>query len=89
MTLYIPALQLVGISSETAAKVEVIALPVGRHLSLKAHGQTLVVLNGSAWVSFDGADFILRRGESVTLNTSPLSACVSAVGDKPVMLEVR
>lgn len=89
MTLYTPALQLVGISSETAAKVEVIALPVGRHLSLKAYGQTLVVLNGSAWVSFDGADFILRRGESVTLHTSPLTACVSAVGDKPVMMEVR
>ncbi len=88
MTLYNPTLQIVGISSETAAKVEVMALPAGRHLSLKANGQTLIVLSGSAWVTFKGEDFILRRGESLTLAGHAVDACISAVGNKPVMLEV-
>lgn len=91
MTLYTPAtsLQLVGISSETAATVEVIVVPVGRHQCIKAIGQTLIVLNGSAWVTFGGEDFILRQGDSLTLSAHPIDACLSTLGAKSVMLEVR
>lgn len=82
-------LRIFGMSSETAAKYEVISLPAGHNLRLKSQDQTLMVIGGCAWVSVGGEDVVLLHGDSLTLNKGRGDAYVSALGGKSVMFEVR
>jgi hypothetical protein len=51
-------------------------------------GQRLQVLAGSAWVTFAGGDFVLRKGDRLKLSKGRDPALVSAVGAGLTILEV-
>jgi quercetin dioxygenase-like cupin family protein len=51
-------------------------------------GQHLQVLTGRAWVTFDGADFVLRKGDRLTLASGSDPAVVSALGAGLTILEL-
>jgi hypothetical protein len=48
----------------------------------------LRVVSGRAWLTFAGRDVILRRGDREDLAPGPDTALVSALGCKPLVLEV-
>jgi hypothetical protein len=50
--------------------------------------QEIRVKSGSAWISWDGEDIVLGRGESLSLLPRKDAAVVSAVGHWPLVLEV-
>lgn len=51
-------------------------------------GQRLFVLTGSAWVTFTGGDYILRKGDRVVLGRGDDPALVSALGKGLTILEL-
>lgn len=53
-----------------------------------SYGEVRVV-SGSAWVTMNGRDMFLVRGERVSLDSSEDMALVSALGKAPLILEVR
>ena len=46
------------------------------------------VLSGTAWITVDGQDIILRSGEKVSLPSSNNFALISALTPLPLVLEV-
>lgn len=57
--------------------------------SLPARGQTLHMVSGRAWVTLDGQDLIALTGEHVTLTKSSDIAVISALGERPLVFEIR
>jgi hypothetical protein len=51
-------------------------------------GQHLHVLTGNAWVTFAGSDFVLSKGQSMTLWRGADPAVVSALGAGLTILEL-
>ena len=51
-------------------------------------GQRMQVLTGHAWVTFAGADFVLRKGDRLELVPGSDPALVSAVGAGLTILEL-
>jgi hypothetical protein len=51
--------------------------------------RNLIVVFGIAWVSFGGADKILRQGESMELPLGTNDAIVSAATKEPAMIEIE
>lgn len=52
---------------------------------LKAQNQVLQVVSGTAWVSVNGQDFVLKSGEAVTLEKGgDAVVAVSGLFGKPV-----
>ncbi len=54
----------------------------------RRNGQRMQVLTGSAWVTFAGADFVLRKGDRLDLVPGSDPALVSAVGAGLTILEL-
>jgi hypothetical protein len=61
----------------------------GEVFRLPAECRGLRVVSGKAWVTFDGRDIVMNRGERTVLGEHGHPALVSALGRKPVILEVR
>lgn len=49
----------------------------------------LQVVSGQAWITQADKDIILRSGECAALNPSKDSVLVSALGNKPLIMEAR
>lgn len=54
----------------------------------RRRGQRMQVLTGSAWVTFAGADFVLRKGDKLDLAPGSDPALVSALGAGLTILEL-
>jgi hypothetical protein len=53
----------------------------------KRESQVLRVVSGTAWVSMDGEDVILKPGEEIKLSHGRYSAVVSSADDEPLVYE--
>jgi quercetin dioxygenase-like cupin family protein len=56
---------------------------------LNNSAQTIRILSGSAWVTYDGKDIVLRKGRNIYLPVTTFPALLSAFGKAPVSFEVR
>lgn len=65
----------------TLQKDEVMKLPKGY--------REVQVLSGTAWISIEKKDIILKSGEKVTLPSSKELAVISALSKGPALLEVQ
>ena len=54
----------------------------------RRRGQRMQVLTGRAWVTFAGADFVLRKGDRLELVPGSDPTLVSAVGAGLTILEL-
>jgi len=71
-----------------APLIERINLTENQHLTLSHKVNFVRVLNGSAWISYQGKDIVLKSGEMLELEPGRDITIVSALGHKPVELEV-
>jgi hypothetical protein len=51
--------------------------------------QRIQILSGCAWLTQAGQDFILPRGEKISLESAKDSALISALGQTPLVFEIR
>ncbi|HSD85723.1 MAG TPA: hypothetical protein VLG46_17805 [Anaerolineae bacterium] len=55
---------------------------------MKSNYRGLRVRSGRAWVTLNGHDLVLKRGEEVALETRHDEAVVSSVGQAPLVIEL-
>lgn len=55
----------------------------------KRESQLLHVVSGTAWVTMDGNDILLKAGQDVKLSRGKYNAVVSNVGHVPVVYEIK
>ena len=55
---------------------------------LKPQNQTIHIIKGSAWLSFQGKDHVLRAGDAFSLHKDPYVAVISALGNTPLVYEL-
>jgi len=60
-------------------------LEPGEALSLTRSGQTLRVVSGSAWITFDGQDTTLLAGQEMILEPGKNAAVISALEEEPLV----
>ena len=53
----------------------------------KRESQVLRVISGSAWVTMDGEDVVLKPGDEFKLSRGKYDAVVSPTGDEPLVYE--
>jgi quercetin dioxygenase-like cupin family protein len=61
----------------------------GEVYHLHKQAQVVRVLSGSAWITFDMKDIVLRKGRNVYLPASEFPTLLSAVGQSPVVFEIQ
>lgn len=57
---------------------QILELAPGTAKSITRHGQTVEVIHGSLWVSFDGGDVFARAGERLVLPAGEDAAVLSS-----------
>jgi hypothetical protein len=66
-----------------------LALLYGEQLCFPSRSEWLIkVISGIAWISFGGEDFYLTSGESLAVPKVKNGAIISAMGEKPVFIEI-
>ena len=63
-------------------------LAYGETVSITRAGQTLRVVSGNAWITFDGEDKTLLAGQHMVLEPGGDVAVVSALGDEPLVYRI-
>lgn len=58
-------------------------------LSLGLRGQTLEVVAGCAWISWNGEDILLSAGARLTFGASFDHAVISAMRRSPVIFDIK
>ncbi len=53
----------------------------------KRESQVLRIVSGSAWVTMDGEDIVLKPGDEMKLSRGEYNAIVSPTGDEPLIYE--
>ncbi|MDX2140442.1 MAG: hypothetical protein SF123_20330 [Chloroflexota bacterium] len=65
---------------------QIVELPAGTAKSIVRHGQTVEVIHGGLWVSFDGVDVFAQVGERLVLPAGIDAAVMSSsTGDRVVV----
>jgi hypothetical protein len=59
------------------------------HRMLVRQPTRLRVLRGTAWITHDGKDIVLQPGQKVQLDASQEGTLVGALGDVPLVFDVR
>jgi hypothetical protein len=66
-----------------------LALLEGDLIRLPRHVSSMTVLSGTAWVTYKGEDFVLGRGQSLSVGPRLCGAAlVSPLGDSALFLEL-
>jgi hypothetical protein len=50
--------------------------------------QVLLVVSGQAWLSLDGTDLVLGRGEAIRLRPRGGKVVISSLGSQPLVCEI-
>jgi hypothetical protein len=61
----------------------------GEVFHLPKANQKIHILSGCAWLTVAGRDIILPRGEKISLGQAKDFAVISALGQSPLVFEVR
>jgi hypothetical protein len=56
---------------------------------LDTTAQVVRVLAGSAWLTYNGQDMVLRKGRNIFLPATNLPSLMSAIGQSPVVFEIQ
>lgn len=80
-----------SINNATEIAVELVELKPRQSAYLEPEAQHLVVIDGVAWLTMDGKDYIVKAGESCALipNADGFPICISALGGKSVTYVIR
>jgi hypothetical protein len=87
MTLLFQAVERKGACSQSDTALRLVLLP-GEVLSVPPTRGTLRVLSGTAWVSLEGKDLFLCRGEFIDITRRADPPVVSGLGRDPLLFEV-
>ncbi len=71
----------------TNSQLRVMLLP-GEVQQVKPNYRGLRVRSGRAWVTVNGCDLVLKRGEEITLEMPHDAAVVSPLGHAPLVVEL-
>lgn len=55
---------------------------------LESNAQTLHVVAGRAWLTYQGEDHVLRRGDAFSLKKRGSAAVISPIDEQPLVYEV-
>ena len=66
-----------------------IYLKRGNVHSIRRESQVVRVLSGCAWITFDGQDVFLKRGEKTCLPPGEDTALISAMGNSPLVFSIE
>jgi len=72
-----------------AVRPDAVQVNPGDVYRLNTAAQMIRILSGSAWITYDGKDVVLRKGRNVYLPATTFPALLSASGKAPVVFEVR
>jgi hypothetical protein len=76
-------------SQTSKAKTQLrVMLMRGEVQSVKSNYRGLRVRSGRAWVTLNGRDLVLKRGEEVALEVRHAAAVVSPLGHTPLVIEL-
>ncbi|CAG0928571.1 hypothetical protein TFLX_00938 [Thermoflexales bacterium] len=76
-------------SQMSSAKTQLrVMLMRGEVQSVKSNYRGLRVRSGRAWVTLNGRDLVLKRGEEVALEMRQAAAVVSPLGYTPLVIEL-
>ena len=56
---------------------------------LDTAAQVVRIVSGSAWITYNGQDMVLRKGRNVYLPPTSMPSLMSAIGHNPVVFEVQ
>jgi hypothetical protein len=70
------------------ATSEMIILGKGDLYRLQSAPHAIRVLSGTAWVTQDFSDVILKKGEQSLLTAGKYDILVSAIGSSPLVMEI-
>ena len=57
--------------------------------TIKRAGQTLRVIAGKAWITFDGEDRLVLAGQEIVLEPDLDAAIMSALGDESLVYRIN
>ncbi|MBZ0316635.1 MAG: hypothetical protein K8L91_09470 [Anaerolineae bacterium] len=80
---------LTSVKMESA--VELVELKPHRNAFIEANSQQLVVVDGVAWVTMNGEDYVVKAGDYCLLTPGKdrFPVCVSPLGGKPVTYALK
>ncbi len=75
-------------SPSTVTTLIRVMLMKGETYRVEPHQRGLRVRAGQAWVTLNGCDFVLKRGDEIAVESKHDFAVVSALGRTPVVIEM-
>ena len=79
----------IGRNGVGANKASIHCLKDGQPFSVERRNQVLRVLSGKAWLTFDGKDFVLERGQKLRLSPGRDRAVISGLGSESLLFDMR
>ncbi|GIK63063.1 MAG: hypothetical protein BroJett018_08570 [Chloroflexota bacterium] len=78
-------------TSQMESVVELVELKPHRNAFIEANSQQLVVIDGAAWVTMNGEDYVVKAGDFCVLapGKDRFPVCVSPLGGKPVTYALK
>jgi|SRR5690606_32876581 hypothetical protein len=71
-----------------APLTERLTVKANEHYTISSPITSIRVLSGSAWISYLGKDIVLKRDETLEIETSRDIAVITSLSHKPVELEL-
>jgi quercetin dioxygenase-like cupin family protein len=68
---------------------QIIELAAGKAHTLARPTQTVRVVQGNAWITLDGEDYLIKAGQEVMVQVQKAPAVISSPNDEPLIFEVR
>jgi len=88
MTLRLTTQEIVIRANETEP-VRRIQLVPGAVLRLPRRQQRIQVIFGAAWITADGRDYAVRRGDSQLLKPGRYEALISPLGSRQILFDIE
>ncbi len=68
---------------------QIVELTAGKAYTLVHPTQVIRVVQGNAWITLDGDDYVLKEGQEVMVPVQKEPAVISSPDSKPLVFEVR
>ena len=74
---------------ESAPVLDIIELNGDETYVLDSYAQLIRVLNGSAWITINGEDRIVRQDEDTYIESGREQAIISSLNHRPLVFEIQ